>query len=144
MLFLIPITFISPPKIPTLDCALSFPSFSDFVRTLCFFPDATAHSDIHLRGEIGGNLTFRCPVNNSKSIQFFYFQRNGTFINGFHTSKKIPTQTWSNTKMDDKDRTTVHMFNLNASHAGDYECHIKYSKSLNKTVIKVSMKGKNS
>lgn len=106
------------------------------------FPDAAVHSDIHLTGEIGGNLTFRCPADNFKSIEFFYFQRNDDFINGFHT-KKIPTPAWSNTKVDDKDRTTVHMFNLNASHDGDYECHIKYSNSLNKTVIKVSLTGKN-
>lgn len=109
-----------------------------------FFPDAAAYSHIHLRGEIGGNLTFRCPVDNSKSIEFFYFQKNDIFINGFHNSKKIPTQTWSNTKMGDKDKTTVHMFNLHASHGGDYECHIHYSdETLNKTVIKVSVTGKN-
>lgn len=51
---------------------------------------------------------------------------------------------WSNTKLDDKDRTTVHMFNLNTSHGGDYECHIKYNNfPRSTTVIKVSVTGKN-
>lgn len=145
MLFVIPIIFISPHKIFTLVCALSFPSFCDFVHTFCIFPDAAANSHIHLRGEIGGNLTFRCPVDRSKDIEFFYFQRKDTFINGFYTPNKIPVLPWSNTKLDDKDRTTVHMFNLNASHGGDYDCLIKYkqSDSYNTTVIKVNVKGKN-
>ena len=108
-----------------------------------FLPDAATHSDIHLRGEIGGNLTVHCPVDNLKSIHFFYFQKNNIFINGFHKLKKIPIQTWSNTKMDDKDMTTVHIFNLNASHGGYYECHVQYNDFLNKTVIKVSVTGKN-
>lgn len=45
--------------------------------------------------------------------------------------------------MDGKDRTTVHMFNLKASHSGNYECLINYSGFLNKTVVKVSVTGKN-
>lgn len=47
--------------------------------------------------------------------------------------------------MDEKHKTTVHMFNLNASHGGDYECLIKYSDSIehNETVIKVIVTGKN-
>lgn len=44
--------------------------------------------------------------------------------------------------MDDKDRTTVHMFNLKASHKGDYECYIKYSDSLVRTVINLNVTGK--
>lgn len=44
--------------------------------------------------------------------------------------------------MDDKDRTTVHMFNLKVSHGGDYECHIKYSDELYWHVMKVSVTGK--
>lgn len=44
--------------------------------------------------------------------------------------------------MDDKDRTTVHMFNLKASHEGDYECYIKYSDGLVQTVMKLSVTGK--
>lgn len=56
---------------------------------------------------------------------------------------EITTPTWNNTEMDSKDRTTVHMFHLKASHSGDYECLIKDGDSLNKTVIKVSVTGKN-
>ncbi|XP_056906683.1 uncharacterized protein LOC130535567 isoform X2 [Takifugu flavidus] len=102
-----------------------------------FMSDAAAQ--VHLKGEVGGNLTFRCPDVKSKSIDFFYFQKNNSFINGYHLSKDIPTEAWSNTRMDDKDRTTVHMFNLKASHEGDYECYIKYSDGLVQTVMKLSV-----
>lgn len=44
--------------------------------------------------------------------------------------------------MDDKDRTTVHMFNLKASHEGVYECYIQYSDDLVSTVINLSVTGK--
>lgn len=45
--------------------------------------------------------------------------------------------------MDDKDRTAVHMFNLKASHEGDYECYIKYNDGLVRTVMKLIVTGKN-
>lgn len=92
-------------------------------------------------------MTFRCRHDKSKPITLFYFQKEGVdkpvFINGYHTSKTIDAPTWSNTRMDQGERTTVHMFNLNASHEGDYTCNIVYSNlSLKKTLMKVSVTGK--
>lgn len=110
------------------------------------FQGATPAPVAEIRGEIGGNLTFRCPDDKSKSITFFYFQKKAgdtdVYINGYYTNRPIDKQTWNNTRMDQDERTTVHMFNLKASDEGDYMCIIEYSDmSHNKTSIKATVTG---
>ncbi|XP_047449230.1 uncharacterized protein LOC125013013 [Mugil cephalus] len=80
-------------------------------------------SQIQLRGELGGNVTFHCPVNN-KPLNFLYLQRGNNFVNGYYAERNI-TQTWENTKVDRKE-AAVHMFGLNISHNGQYSCHFRY------------------
>lgn len=46
-------------------------------------------------------------------------------MNGFHASRKLIIE-WNNTKLDSPNGTTVHMYNLNVSHSGKYECIIQY------------------
>ncbi|XP_044059484.1 uncharacterized protein LOC122879449 isoform X2 [Siniperca chuatsi] len=93
---------------------------------------------IQLKGEVGGNVTFRCPVVKQQTIKFFYLQRGPhIFVNGFYESKKV--QPWENTRLG-HDKTTVHMDSLNISHSGDYLCLIMYSDShKTETVIQLSV-----
>ncbi|KAK2912608.1 uncharacterized protein [Channa argus] len=76
-----------------------------------------------VRGELGGNVTIRCPGDNRAEIKLFYFQKGTEFVNGFYRSKNI-TKPWENTRVE-KYETVVHMYRLNFSHGGDYECHIQ-------------------
>ncbi|XP_040903012.1 junctional adhesion molecule A [Toxotes jaculatrix] len=85
---------------------------------------------IHLRGEVGGNVTFHCPVANNEKITLFYFQNHTTFINGYHISKTITRSKWENTRLD-RSETSVHMYGLNVSHSGEYQCIIQYSGKTN-------------
>ncbi|XP_058490247.1 uncharacterized protein LOC131462759 [Solea solea] len=80
-----------------------------------------------LRGEVGGNVTFRCPVNKTWNITFIYFQRGDKFINGYHTTRdaEMPV-TWGNTIMD-RNKAHIDMIRLNISHNGVYQCIIRYS-----------------
>nr|XP_046244838.1 uncharacterized protein LOC124059109 [Scatophagus argus] len=94
------------------------------------------------RGEVGGNVTIHCPSVKDKKITFFYFQRDVHYVNGFHTLRDISesTSAWENTRVT-PNNTTVHMYNLNISHAGDYECLILYSDSetITKDVIHLNV-----
>ncbi|KAI3354356.1 hypothetical protein L3Q82_018883 [Scortum barcoo] len=69
-------------------------------------------------GEIGGNVTFHCPIDKDKEVKFFYLQKGDKFVNGFHksaNSKEI--EPWNNTELS-HNKTVVHMYK--------FEC--KYSK----------------
>lgn len=105
------------------------------------FPEAAPQGLV--KGQVGGNVTIRCPVNKEKTIQFFYLQKDNTFVNGFHTLREIPTQRWENTRLDNNSKTAVLMFNLNITHSGDYKCIINYSDSdqHDTTVIQLSVTG---
>ncbi|XP_062242692.1 uncharacterized protein LOC133952315 isoform X2 [Platichthys flesus] len=85
---------------------------------------------IRLSGEVGGNVTFRCPFNNQRTIQFFYLQRDNVFVNGYHAFKTIFSGKWPNTRLDDKS-THVDMYGLNISHTGRYKCFILYTDNEN-------------
>ncbi|KAL3992040.1 heterogeneous nuclear ribonucleoprotein K [Sarotherodon galilaeus] len=76
-----------------------------------------------LPGEVGGNVTFRCPVE-EKHIDFLYLQRGNDFVNGYYESKEVPAP-WNNTKFD-RNTSSVFMDNLKVSHSGVYTCHIRY------------------
>ncbi|XP_070762480.1 T-lymphocyte activation antigen CD86 isoform X2 [Enoplosus armatus] len=80
-------------------------------------------AQIQLTGEVGGNVTFRCPVAKPTPIKLFYLQKGQVFVNGYYASKNIEDKAWENTKLD-RNKTTVHMNSLNISHSGDYQCHI--------------------
>ncbi|XP_061781849.1 uncharacterized protein [Nerophis lumbriciformis] len=79
-----------------------------------------------IRGEIGGNVTFTCPVDEGENITFFYLQKNGVFVNGFHRDHDLE-EAWNNTRVV-KGITIVEMFHLNASHNGEYQCIISYEE----------------
>ncbi|XP_070826791.1 uncharacterized protein, partial [Chaetodon trifascialis] len=104
------------------------------------FPES--HAQIHLTGEVGGNVTIHCPFDKHRTIRFFYFQRGGTFVNGYYESRNI-TETWKNTRVD-YGKATVYMTNLNISHIGTYKCHIMYknSDSTSDTDIHLSLTAK--
>ncbi|KAM7413199.1 hypothetical protein PAMA_020532 [Pampus argenteus] len=85
-------------------------------------------AQIQLRGEVGQNVTFHCPFDKQRTINFFYLQRNKIFVNGYYESRNITMPIWENTRLD---KTTVIMYRLNISHGGDYQCLIQYSDSKN-------------
>ncbi|CAB1460165.1 unnamed protein product [Pleuronectes platessa] len=86
----------------------------------------TESSEPSLSGEVGGNVTFRCPVNDQRTIKMFYFQRDEVFVNGYYADREIPAPKWPNTRLDRKS-THVDMYNLNISHTGTYKCIIEYN-----------------
>ncbi|XP_034723769.1 CD276 antigen-like [Etheostoma cragini] len=94
---------------------------------------------IELRGEVGGSVTFSCPVAKQK-LKFVYFQRGEIFVNGYYESKNTTQLAWKNTRVDD-DKTTMHMYHLNISHHGEYQCHFQYSDNsgAQKQVIHLSL-----
>ncbi|XP_039647675.1 uncharacterized protein LOC120553392 [Perca fluviatilis] len=99
-------------------------------------------TSIQLRGEVGGNVTFSCPTAKQK-LRFLYFQRGEIFVNGYYESKtalEIAELAWKNTIMD-HDKTTMHMYNLNVSHHGEYQCHFQYigSSATHKQIIHLNL-----
>ncbi|XP_060929757.1 uncharacterized protein LOC133003942 [Limanda limanda] len=89
---------------------------------------------IQLSGEVGGNVTFQCPVDDKRTISLFYVQRHEEFVNGYYGERDMDLHKWQNTRLDRK-RTHVHMYRLNISHTGMYTCLIQYN---NDQVIKAS------
>ncbi|XP_041658549.1 uncharacterized protein LOC121519740 isoform X3 [Cheilinus undulatus] len=98
-----------------------------FVLTMMSNVPVTGGAEIQLKGEVDGNVSFLCPVDLRRPVEFLYFQRQNplTYINGFHARKPLQNP-WENTRMD-KDNMTVHMYNLNVSHQGVYECFVEYN-----------------
>uniref|UniRef100_A0A4W6F674 Ig-like domain-containing protein n=2 Tax=Lates calcarifer TaxID=8187 RepID=A0A4W6F674_LATCA len=97
-------------------------------------------ADIYLRGEVGGNVTFHCPVDKTRTVIFFYFQIKNEFVNGYYKTKDITRPVWENTRVDCNE-TAVHMYGLNISHSGKYECIIQYADStrINEAFIELSV-----
>ncbi|XP_077397489.1 T-lymphocyte activation antigen CD80-like [Festucalex cinctus] len=95
-------------------------------------------AQIQIRGEVGGNVTFRCPVDRHKTITFFYFQRGDEFINGFHTLKRITQEKWENTRVENS-KATVQMTRLKVSHSGDYQCVIQYKERSSTSVTDIHL-----
>ncbi|XP_017286477.1 uncharacterized protein LOC108244624 [Kryptolebias marmoratus] len=91
----------------------------------------------YYEGVVGGNVTFYCPVGNPEKLDLLYLQKGQTFINGYHCSNNI-TGTWPNTIMD-LNHTAIHMFGLNLSNAGEYECHFRYLGSKDITSVKLHL-----
>ncbi|TDH14971.1 hypothetical protein EPR50_G00026520 [Perca flavescens] len=52
----------------------------------------------------------------------------GTFFVTIVTASEIAELAWKNTIMD-HDKTTMHMYNLNVSHHGEYQCLFQYTDS---------------
>uniref|UniRef100_UPI0037E6F88C CD276 antigen-like n=1 Tax=Semicossyphus pulcher TaxID=241346 RepID=UPI0037E6F88C len=90
------------------------------------FPVIESAAPIEFRGEVGGNVTIQCAIER-RPILFFYFQKGTDFVNGYHASKKIGSNKWANTWMS-QDKA-VHIYSLNVSHGGDYDCLVKYNDS---------------
>lgn len=102
---------------------LSLGLVSSLVLTMVFYDRGSA---AHLTGEVGGNVTFRCPVDHQRTTDFVYLQRGTQFVNGYYASKDELKNTWTNTKFD-RENSTVLMYSLNLNHSGKYSCHIRYS-----------------
>ncbi|XP_054455697.1 uncharacterized protein LOC129091988 [Anoplopoma fimbria] len=102
-------------------------SFQLLVLAMTWQSAFTESADtIQLRGEVGGKVSFNCPVDKQKPLHLLYFQKDGIFVNGYYASKNASSQGWENTILD-LNRTTMIMYNLNLSHSGDYQCIIRYS-----------------
>lgn len=83
--------------------------------------------DLIVKGEVGGEATISCPFDKKRAVEFFYLQKNGAYVNGFHRWDDLSgTPTWKNTRLDQHQKTTVHMFDLKASQGGVYRCIIRY------------------
>ncbi|TNN70207.1 hypothetical protein EYF80_019578 [Liparis tanakae] len=78
---------------------------------------------IPLRGEVGGNVTFCCPVDGRRTLRMFYLQKGELFVNGFHASSDVSSVAWANSRVVN---ATVLMSGLNVSHEGDYRFIIQY------------------
>ncbi|XP_060902365.1 uncharacterized protein LOC132980320 [Labrus mixtus] len=96
-------------------------------------------AQIQLRGELGGNVSFSCPVTR-EPLYLLYLQKGSLFVNGHHASKSVEGRTWENTWMD-QDKT-VHMHSLNVSHEGDYTCLVAYNahSDYQETIVHLSIK----
>ncbi|XP_035536018.1 CD276 antigen [Morone saxatilis] len=111
--------------------------------TITWHISVTECADLNLSGEVGGNVTIRCPFDKDRKISFFYFQKGHMFVNGYYGERKMDQKQvpkWNNTRLD-RDNNTVYMYNLTVAHSGDYQCHIKYSESdlINETKIHLSV-----
>ncbi|XP_019741364.1 uncharacterized protein LOC109525368 [Hippocampus comes] len=95
-------------------------------------------AQIQLGGEVGKNVTIRCPVDQHKTIQFFYFQRGGEFVNGFHILRNITKEKWENTRVENNN-ANVQMIKLKASYSGDYQCYIQYNERPNVSVTGIHL-----
>ncbi|KAK9520751.1 hypothetical protein VZT92_020620 [Zoarces viviparus] len=91
----------------------------------CHSADIDSDASIQLRGEVGGKVTFHCPVDRKSTLKLWYLQKGDTFVNGYYISEKVSEKGWENTKVD-LDNMTILMYNLNVSHGGDYRCIIRY------------------
>ncbi|XP_031716360.1 uncharacterized protein LOC116390631 isoform X2 [Anarrhichthys ocellatus] len=84
-------------------------------------------ASIQLRGEVGGTVTFHCPIDQKRTLKLWYIQKGETFVNGYYESENVSELSWENTRVD-LDKMTILMYNLNVSHSGDYQCIIRYSE----------------
>uniref|UniRef100_A0A3Q1GYE4 Uncharacterized protein n=1 Tax=Acanthochromis polyacanthus TaxID=80966 RepID=A0A3Q1GYE4_9TELE len=117
----------------------------NFTPTYVSFPEGAVL--ILLRGEVGGNVTFKSSTLKQGKIQYMYLQKdiNGhqVFINGYYSGKHIKESPWPNTRVDNN-TNEVHMFGLNMSHSGDYDLLIHYNNDgePTKTIIRLNITGK--
>ncbi|KAM4590436.1 uncharacterized protein V3H82_004403 [Fundulus diaphanus] len=93
-------------------------------------------------GMVGGNVSFYCPVDETKKLTLLYFQKpNGSglpiFLNGYHSTKPIDS-TQKNTKMD-QNKTIMYMFDLNLSDSGEYECYYMYANGGETRMVKMHL-----
>ncbi|CAJ1065632.1 uncharacterized protein LOC117825320 isoform X1 [Xyrichtys novacula] len=98
-----------------------------------------ATDPIQLKGEVGGEVAFRCPIK-KQQFTFLYLQKGLSVVNGVFAKEKLkPELIWNNTWLD-KDMI-VHLHSVNVSHEGDYDCLVSYSKDTepDKTVIHLSV-----
>ncbi|KAM8904885.1 cluster of Differentiation 80/86 isoform 2-T3 [Spinachia spinachia] len=87
--------------------------------------DVTGAASFPLIGEVGGEVTFHCPVDKQRTLAFLYIQKGEIFVNGYHAENNVTGQAWNNTRVD-LDKSTLLMYNLKPSHDGDYTCIIRY------------------
>ncbi|KAM6932157.1 T-lymphocyte activation antigen CD86-like [Lycodopsis pacificus] len=92
----------------------------------CHSAGIESAASIQLRGEVGGKVTFHCPVDRKKTLTLWYIQKGDTFVNGYYASQNVSQMAWENTRRD-LDNMTILLYNLNVSHSGDYQCFIMYS-----------------
>lgn len=71
---------------------------------------------------VGGNVTFQCPVDKNRGLQFVYVQRGKEFVNGFHSTRDL-LEKRNNTKFEN---FTFSMYHLELTQSGVYECIIMY------------------
>uniref|UniRef100_A0A672FQW8 Immunoglobulin domain-containing protein n=1 Tax=Salarias fasciatus TaxID=181472 RepID=A0A672FQW8_SALFA len=94
---------------------------------------------LQLDRKVGENATFYCTEDTQRQIKLLYFQIGDEFVNGFHDSHEITVSTWPNTKVDVK-AAAVHMYNLNVSHEGDYQCHIEFMGSEHTLTVQIRLR----
>ncbi|XP_023132194.3 uncharacterized protein LOC111572667 [Amphiprion ocellaris] len=96
-----------------------------------------------LRGEVGGNVTFKSPTVKQGKTKYMYLQKGSVYINGYHSTWNITQPVWQNTRVDSS-TNEVHMFGLNMSHSGVYDLYIHYSNDPEPTriIIRLNVTGK--
>ncbi|RVE64643.1 hypothetical protein OJAV_G00127920 [Oryzias javanicus] len=104
----------------------------------CFLLLLTVSTDKVVKGmqefskPVGGNVTFHCPVNKTKKLEFVYFQKGNDFVNGYHSSKDLSEhKPWNNTKCEN---FTFYMYYLELSQSGVYKCIIMYDGTYKETL----------
>lgn len=95
-----------------------------YYLTLAFVSLPEGVDVIQLRGEVNQSVTFDCPTEQKKTVRFCYFQRDKTFVNGYHLNKPV-NKSWGNTEQNGE--TKMEMNSLNISHQGKYKCVIQYT-----------------
>uniref|UniRef100_A0A3B3U8M6 Immunoglobulin domain-containing protein n=1 Tax=Poecilia latipinna TaxID=48699 RepID=A0A3B3U8M6_9TELE len=110
---------------------------NNFLFCLCHF---SGNSPIVYDGLVGGNVTFYCPVAQESQLEFLYFQKvvdgKSVFLNGYH-SKPLINQL-PNTEMD-QNHTMMHIYRLNLSDSGEYQCYYRYKNAASGDLYEVQI-----
>ncbi|KAF6720913.1 hypothetical protein FQA47_011008 [Oryzias melastigma] len=89
---------------------------------LTIFPVTEVKGMQEFSKPVGGNVTFQCPVDKNRGLQFVYVQRGKEFVNGFHSTRDL-LEKRNNTKFEN---FTFSMYHLELTQSGVYECIIMY------------------
>ncbi|XP_047246744.1 CD276 antigen homolog [Girardinichthys multiradiatus] len=92
------------------------------------------------KGVVGGNVSFYCPVDKTKNLDFLYFQKvvvigEQIFFNGYHSK---PLKPQPRTEMD-QSNTIMHIYELTSSDSGEYECHYMYKDDQTVNTVKIHL-----
>lgn len=107
----------------------------------CFSSANTGHFHSNTyNGKVGGNISFHCPADEKKQLRLLYFQKVGKedpiFLNGYHSTRSLTPV--PNTEMDPSYRI-MHMYDLQLSDSGKYECQYMYEDSSSPEIVKMHL-----